>query len=311
MQANAPGKLNITLAVGAPDERGYHPLHTIFQAVNVYETVSVRPASQWTVKTFAGETELQFVDPHEHLAVRAVHALFARFRLLGAASIHVHKRIPIAGGMAGGSADAAAALVATRATFGLPLGDNELLEVARSLGADVPFCLLGGTALGRRYGDKLESIPDTPTRHWVFARAHRGLSTPEVFRTFDHLVSQGRQAASLAVAAGVDTDMELAPLEPDVKRALYDTEPVSLGKIMFNDLQQAAFQLRPELAGTVQAALSEGALAAQVSGSGPTVVALAASAEEAQRIGRALQELPQVAGMLVTSGPGKGAEVGP
>ena len=214
-------------------------------------------------------------------------------------SIRVDKRVPVAGGMAGGSADAAAALVACNQLWDLGLGADQLQAIGRSLGADVPACLVGGIALGTGRGDRMRVLADgeagdTSAHHWVMLLAHEGLSTPEVFREFDRV--------DAACALG------LVEPTPGETRAL-QSGPEELSQRLVNDLQAPALRLRPELARTMEAARRAGALAVPLSGSGPAVAALARDAEHAQDLARALEAEDTVARAMCASGPAHGAVV--
>ena len=215
VRASAPGKVNLTLRVGAPTPDGYHPLVTVFEALNLRETVTVRTSKtpgvrvetiaylpdgsvdEATTRAMAG------VDLATHLAVRAARVL-QRLAAAGpwastaaGLSIRVDKRVPVAGGMAGGSADAAATLVACNELWELGLGDEQLQAIGRSLGADVPACLAGGIALGTGRGDHMSVLregDEEGQHHWVMLLSHEGLSTPEVFREFDRVDAAGAPA---------------------------------------------------------------------------------------------------------------------
>ena len=310
--ASAPGKVNLVLRVGAPTADGYHPLATVFEALDLRETVTVRTTRTpgTTVETVAhlpgggidrATTELMRAVPaRSHLAVRAARAM-QRLAAAGpwastaaGLAIRVDKRVPVAGGMAGGSADAAATLVACNELWGLGLGPGQLERIGRTLGADVPACLTGGIALGTGRGDRMAPLECPGTHHhWVIALAHEGLSTADVFAEFDRAV----QGTAVPAAP---TDEELADLTGPARLA---------GPRLVNDLTAAALSLRPELGGTLSASRAAGALAAIVSGSGPTVAALASSADHADEIAERLAAAPAVARVLTTMGPAPGARV--
>ena len=318
VRASAPGKVNLTLRVGAPTPDGYHPLVTVFEALNLRETVTVRTSKTpgVRVETIAylpdGSVDeattraMADVDPATHLAVRAARVL-QRLAAAGpwastaaGLSIRVDKRVPVAGGMAGGSADAAAALVACNELWELGLGDEQLHAIGRSLGADVPACLAGGIALGTGRGDHMSVLREGDEagaeyqHHWVMLLAHEGLSTPSVFREFDRVDAAGAPA--------------LADPTPEEITALC-AGPEELRHCLVNDLQAPALRLRPELAETIAAATDAGALAVTLSGSGPTVAALARDAEHARTLAATLSETPTVARAIPTHGPACGARI--
>ena len=318
VRASAPGKVNLTLRVGAPTPDGYHPLVTVFEALNLRETVTVRTSKTpgVRVETIAylpdGSVDeattraMADVDPATHLAVRAARIL-QRLAAAGpwastaaGLSIRVDKRVPVAGGMAGGSADAAAALVACNELWDLGLGDEQLHAIGRSLGADVPACLAGGIALGTGRGDHMSVLREGDEagaeyqHHWVMLLAHEGLSTPSVFREFDRVDAAGAPA--------------LAEPTPEEVAALC-AGPESLRHCLVNDLQAPALRLRPELAETIAAATDAGALAVTLSGSGPTVAALARDAEHAHTLAATLSDAPTVARAIPAHGPACGARI--
>ena len=315
VRASAPGKVNLTLRVGAPTPDGYHPLVTVFEALNLRETVTVRTSKTPGVRVEtiaylpdgsideATTRAMADVDPQTHLAVRAARVL-QRLAAAGpwastaaGLSIRVDKRVPVAGGMAGGSADAAAALVACNELWELGLGAEQLQAIGRSLGADVPACLAGGIALGTGRGDHMSVLcegDEEGHHHWVMLLSREGLSTPEVFREFDRLDAAGAPA--------------LAEPTPEEVAALCG-EPEEMGHCLVNDLQAPALRLRAELAETIGAAKDAGALAVTLSGSGPTVAALARDAEHAQALADALSEAPTVARAIPTHGPACGARI--
>ena len=318
VRASAPGKVNLTLRVGAPTPDGYHPLVTVFEALNLRETVTVRTSKTPGVRVEtvaylpdgsvdeATTRAMADVDPATHLAVRAARVL-QRLAAAGpwastaaGLSIRVDKRVPVAGGMAGGSADAAAALVACNELWDLGLGDEQLHAIGRSLGADVPACLAGGIALGTGRGDHMSVLREGDEagaeyqHHWVMLLAHEGLSTPSVFREFDRVDAAGAPA--------------LAEPTPEEVAALCGG-PEELSHCLVNDLQAPALRLRPELAETIAAATDAGALAVTLSGSGPTVAALARDAEHARTLAATLSDAPTVARAIPTHGPACGARI--
>ena len=244
------------------------------------------------------------LDPQTHLAVRAARVL-QRLAAAGpwastaaGLSIRVDKRVPVAGGMAGGSADAAAALVACNELWELGLGADQLETIGRTLGADVPACLAGGIALGTGRGDHMSVLREggeaVAQHHWVMLLAREGLSTPSVFREFDRVDAVGAPA--------------LAEPTPEEVAALC-AGPEELRHCLVNDLQAPALRLRPELAETIAAATDAGALAVTLSGSGPTVAALARDAEHAHTLAATLSDAPTVARAIPAHGPACGARI--
>lgn len=262
-----PAKINLALRVGRPRDDGYHPLATVYQAVSLFDEVVASPLDGVIDCDVSGEGADLTGPPQDNLAVRAATLLRARFgtRRLGA-QLSIRKQIPVAGGMAGGSADAAGALLACSVLWDLDTGPDDLAAVAADVGSDVPFVLMGGSAVGTGRGERLLPALSRGTFHWVLVMADAGLSTPAVFHRFDDL-DLGRTGL----------------LEPptDVMDALAAADPAALGAALSNDLQEAAFSLAPHLKRTLQAGMDAGALGGVVSGSGPTVALLAANESSA------------------------------
>ncbi|WP_194949839.1 4-(cytidine 5'-diphospho)-2-C-methyl-D-erythritol kinase [Actinomyces trachealis] len=304
VRVEAPGKVNLYLSCGAPTTDGYHPLVTVFQAVRLIERVTARRQCADAV----GQITLSLEEPDPrvpldgtNLAVRAASLLATHADVTEGVDLLLRKRVPVAGGMAGGSADAAAALLACNALWGTGLDSQELMGLAAQLGADVPFPLTGFTALGRGRGDQLSPLMSKGRFTWVFALAKWGLSTPDVFKRFDELVVAGE----LPDRTG---STEPAPVPESLTTALRagDLEAVAAG--LHNDLQPAALSLRPELENIIATAERAGALRAIVSGSGPTIAALVPDSGAAT-VARALEALPIVLGTVRADAPVAGARV--
>ena len=310
VRVEAPGKVNLFLSVGAPGPDGYHPLTTVFQAVRLIETVTARRQSaqdHGTVTLTLEEPDADVPVDESNLAVRAATLLAQTTGVSEGVDLLLRKRVPVAGGMAGGSADAAAALVACNALWGTGLSLPELSALAARLGADVPFPLTGATAVGSGRGDLVTPIMTRGAYHWVFALAEEGLSTPAVFRRFDEL------AGIVPAGAGRDAGFTGGPAVRDVPEALTAAlragDAQALAGSLHNDLQAAALDLRPELAEVIAVAEEAGALRAIVSGSGPTIAALVEDPGSAQRVSRALKASGQVADVLRADAPVAGARV--
>ncbi|MFJ8947332.1 4-(cytidine 5'-diphospho)-2-C-methyl-D-erythritol kinase [Streptomyces sp. NPDC102395] len=289
-----PAKVNVQLAVGAARADGFHELANVFLAVGLYDEVTVTPADGLRV-TCAGPDAAQVPLDRTNLAARAALALAERYGRVADVHIHIAKDIPVAGGMAGGSADGAGALLACDALWGTGASRDELLDICAELGSDVPFSLIGGAALGTGRGEKLTPLEVGGTFHWVFAMAERGLSTPAVFREFDRL-AEGRDIPEPAAS-------------PDVLAALAKGDPDALAAAVTNDLQPAALSLFPELADTLAAGRAAGALAALVSGSGPTTAFLARDPGSAAAVAEALRTSGACRTVRVATSPAAGATV--
>ncbi len=296
VRVTAPAKINLSLGVGGLRADGFHPLATVYQAISLHDEVVLRPADDQTL-TVSGEgvdvTDVP-VDA-TNLALRAVRLLGQHHgRDLGVA-MHLRKRIPVAGGMAGGSTDAAAALLGADALHELHTPRETLLELAAELGSDVPFCLVGHTALGSGRGEQVTPVMTRGQYWWVIAPDGAGLSTPQVYGEFDRL------HAGRAVPEPEIPDELLA--------ALRAGDPVRLGAALTNDLQPAALSLRPDLVGLLEIGRACTAYGAMVSGSGPTTIFLCGSAEHALTVAEGLQDQADVVAPLVAKGPVAGAWV--
>ncbi|MDW4909620.1 4-(cytidine 5'-diphospho)-2-C-methyl-D-erythritol kinase [Streptomyces sp. ADMS] len=289
-----PAKVNVQLAVGAARPDGFHDLANVFLAVGLFDEVTVTPADGLRI-TCEGPDAAQVPLDGTNLAARAAVALAERYGRTPSVHIHIAKDIPVAGGMAGGSADGAGALLACDALWGTGASRVELLDICAELGSDVPFGLVGGAALGIGRGEKLTVLETGGTFHWVFAMAERGLSTPAVFREFDRLVA--------------DSDVPVPVASPELLDALAQGDPDALAATVSNDLQPAALSLFPALAGTLAAGRAAGALTALVSGSGPTTAFLARDAVAAQQVAEGLAASGTCRAVRVAAGPVPGASV--
>jgi 4-diphosphocytidyl-2-C-methyl-D-erythritol kinase len=299
VQVRAPGKINLALHVGPPRPDGYHPLATLFQAVSLYEDVVARPADDITLTIRGRGADLP--TDATNLAVRAARLLRETSGVDRGVALTLTKEVPVAGGMAGGSADAAATLLACDQLWGTGLGREELAELAAELGADVPFALTGLSAMGTGRGDLLTPVMSRGTYHWVLAVQAEGLSTPAVFREFDALHGFSPDGAAHPGAA--------PQVDPGLLAALLSADPLVLARHLANDLQEPALELRPELGDVLAAADRAGALAAVVSGSGPTVAALALDAPHAASVAGVMRAAEVAAEVLTVTGPVPGARV--
>jgi 4-diphosphocytidyl-2-C-methyl-D-erythritol kinase len=292
--ARAPAKVNLHLAVGPLRPDGYHDLTTVFQAVGLYDEVTLTRADGLSVHV-EGEGAADVPTDHTNLAARAVLALAEGSGQRADVAIRISKGIPVAGGCAGGSADAAAALVACDALWGLGMSRDELSEAGAELGSDVPFSLHGGTALGTGRGERLTAVLGAGQYSWVLALATGGLSTPDVYRELDLQRERG-PVSVVSDSAGVLT-------------ALRQGSPEALSRALSNDLQAAATALKPELRALLAAGVELGALGGLVSGSGPTVAFLARDANHAAALSAAVAGHGVCRTVRVAAGPVPGARV--
>lgn len=292
-----PAKVNLQLSVGPRESDGYHNLATVFQAVSIYDEITVtqrEPGHGITMEVTGEFTHLVPADS-SNLAVKAAELLAKEFDCAIDAHIVIDKSIPVAGGMAGGSADAAATLLAVDYLYDLRASKEELENFAASLGSDVPFMLMGSTAVGTGHGDQLAPALSRGTYHWVFALSTVGLSTPAVYAECD------RMRAGLDVAQPVVSDALL--------QALLAADASAVGKAMTNDLQNAACSLRPALALILDVGKDFGALGAVVSGSGPTVAFLVRDDEHGLDLAVALTASGVVGSVARAYGPVGGAKI--
>jgi 4-diphosphocytidyl-2-C-methyl-D-erythritol kinase len=291
-----PAKINLFLGCGLLRDDGFHDLTTVFHAVSLFDEVTVCEAEALAVEVL-GEGEHSVPLDDGNLAVRAARLLGERLGIDPDVRVQLRKAIPVAGGMAGGSADAAGTLVALDTLWGAGLSRDELEELAAELGSDVPFALHGGTALGRGRGEQLTSVLARGDYHWVFALADDGLSTPQVFAELD----AWRAASSPRPVPSPDA----------VLTALRTGNAVALGAALENDLEVAAIRLRPSLRRTLDAGRQLGALGAVVSGSGPTCAFLAASSADALGLAASLSAAGVCRAVRTAHGPVPGARVVP
>ena len=291
-----PGKVNLYLAVGDLRADGYHELTTVFHAVSLLDEVTVRNSDVLSLE-ITGEGADSLPADERNLAWRAAEAMADHVGRSPDVAITIEKSIPVAGGMAGGSADAAAVLVAMNGLWELGVPRRDLHALAARLGSDVPFALHGGTALGSGRGEELATVLARNTFHWVLAFADGGLPTPAVFAEMERLRATGGPA-------------RLTEPEP-LLAALAAGDPAELAPLLGNELQAAAVSLKPSLERTLQAGVDAGALAGIVSGSGPTCAFLCTSAAEAIDVGTQLAGAGVCRTVRVASGPVQGARVVP
>ncbi|MEU1972729.1 4-(cytidine 5'-diphospho)-2-C-methyl-D-erythritol kinase [Microbacterium sp. NPDC019599] len=274
VHVRAPGKINLFFEVGDVQEDGYHDVASAYQAVSLYEDVWAEPADDFSI-SISGTTDVTGVPADDrNLALRAARLVAQRAGYEGGVHLDIVKHVPVAGGMGGGSADAAAALVACDLLWGTELGTHELQRLAARLGADVPFALLGGTAIGTGRGDQLSPALAKGRFDWVIVPSDgEGLSTPEVYRHLDAL--RDERATDIAPPRRVPA------VDPGVLQALRAGDAAVLAQHVRNDLQAAALSLRGDLREGLELGEESGALAGIVSGSGPTLAFLAAGPESA------------------------------
>ena len=292
--ARVPAKINLELMVGPLRPDGFHHLATVFQAVGLHDDVTVEPAPDWGITINGPYADLVPADD-TNLALRAARLLAAEAGIDSPVQITIDKDIPVAAGMAGGSADAAGALLACDALWGVWSSKAALNDLAARLGSDVPFALLGGTAMGSGRGDQLAPVLGRGRYTWVLALSDVGLSTPQVYAECDRLRT-GRRVPEPTASAAMMT-------------ALRSASPESLGRALRNDLQPAALSLQPRLEEVLRTGLDNGALGGIISGSGPTVAFLVSDTERSLDLAVALTASGAAPSVKRAVGPVRGAHI--
>ena len=292
-----PAKVNLQLSVGPREADGFHNLVTVFQAISIFDdvTITLSPPKSGVSISIIGDQRHGVPADNSNLAIKAIALIAKEYDLEIDAHVEIKKLIPVAGGMAGGSADAAAAIVAVDYLYSLGMSREEMAEIAAQLGSDVPFMLSGGTAIGTGHGDQLTAALSRGTYHWVLALSSIGLSTPAIYNECDRLRSESEIA------------------EPQTNellmQALLAADPKSVGAHLVNDLQAAACSLRPALRLVLDVGQEYGALGALVSGSGPTVAFLVTDEEAGLDLAVALTASGVVGSVARAYGPVAGAKV--
>ncbi len=290
----ASAKINLQLGVGTVRPDGYHSVATVYHAVALFDEV-VAATGEGLQVTVQGEQASLVPADRTNLAARAAILVAKRSGIPADVHLTIRKGIPVAGGMAGGSADAAAALIACDELWGCEFSRDELAELAAQLGSDVPFALVGGTAMGHGRGERLSPVLGRGRFVWVLALAAEGLSTPLVYAECDRLRGQ-----------------RILP-EPRVSDALMSAlragDSRALGASLSNDLGEAACSLRPVLREVLDFGLQAGALGATVSGSGPTCAFLVHDDAHASELQNVLERSPHVRAVVRTHGPVPGARI--
>lgn len=291
-----PAKVNLELRVGPLRPDGYHAVSTVYQAVSLHDDITVVAHPTWSCEVDGPLADGVPVG-ETNLALRVGRLFEGEVPGSAPAAVTIRKRIPVAGGMAGGSADAAATLVALDRLWQAGWPREDLEELAGEIGCDVPLLIAGGTAIGSGRGELLTPVLTRGTYHWVFALSHEGLPTSWVYAELDRL----RAGAPVA-----------APRPgPELMAALRSGAPGELAQHLHNDLQAAAIALRPQLADVIDSGMEYGALAGIVSGSGPTVAFLVADNESGIDLAVALTASGSVHDVRRASGPVHGAHVIP
>jgi 4-diphosphocytidyl-2-C-methyl-D-erythritol kinase len=292
-----PAKVNLQLSVGPLGNDGFHEVTTVFQAISLFDdvTVATAPEGDGINISITGQTSSGVPTDSSNLAVKAAELMIKNYDLPSDLIIKLKKEIPVAGGMAGGSADAAGVIVGLDSLFELGLSRDEMEIVGSKIGSDVPFSICGGVAIGTGRGDQITPALSKGSYNWVLALSGQGLSTPSVYQECDRL----REGLSIS-----------APLvsEP-LMQALRAGDAKALGKALTNELQPAACSLRPALRLVLDVGIDYGALGGIVSGSGPTVAFLVSDDEHAMDLTVALSASGVVSSVVRATGPAHGARI--
>jgi 4-diphosphocytidyl-2-C-methyl-D-erythritol kinase len=292
-----PAKVNLQLAVGPLGNDGFHEVTTVFQAISLFDDVTVETAAENNGISIqvTGQTSTGVPSDSSNLAVKAATLMIKNYDLPSDINIKLKKEIPVAGGMAGGSADAAGVIVGLDSLFELGLSRDEMEMVGSKIGADVPFSICGGVAIGTGRGDQITPALFKGSYNWVLALSGQGLATPSVYAECDRL----REGLSISTPV----------VSEQLMQALRAGDAKALGKSLSNDLQPAACSLRPALRLVLDVGLDYGALGGIVSGSGPTVAFLVKDDEHAMDLTVALSSSGVISSVVRASGAVAGARI--
>ena len=295
--ARVPAKVNLQLSVGPLGADGFHEVTTVFQAISLFDDVTVATADKGDgIKiSITGQTSGGVPADNSNLAVKAAQLMIKNYDLPEDLVIKLKKEIPVAGGMAGGSADAAGVIVGLDSLFELGLSRDVMESVGSKIGSDVPFSICGGVAIGTGRGDQITPALAKGSYNWVLALSGQGLATPSVYQECDRL----REGLSIAPPV----------VSEPLMQALRAGDAKALGKALTNELQPAACSLRPALRLVLDVGVDYGALGGIVSGSGPTVAFLVSDDEHAMDLTVALSSSGVVSSVARASGPTNGARI--
>ena len=295
--ARVPAKVNLQLSVGPLGADGFHEVTTVFQAISLFDdvTVATAPTGEGIKISITGQTSGGVPADNSNLAVKAAQLMIKNYNLPEDLVIKLKKEIPVAGGMAGGSADAAGVIVGLDSLFELGLSRDVMESVGSKIGSDVPFSICGGVAIGTGRGDQITPALAKGSYNWVLALSGQGLATPSVYQECDRL----REGLSIAPPV----------VSEPLMQALRAGDAKALGKALSNELQPAACSLRPALRLVLDVGIDYGALGGIVSGSGPTVAFLVSDDEHAMDLTVALSSSGVVSSVVRASGPTNGARI--
>ena len=282
----AYAKINLGLDVLGRRQNGYHDVKMIMQTVDLHDTlVMERTPEDGIAMTMEGGSQLVPLDEHNliYKAILGVKEYVTEARVPGGLKIHLVKRIPVAAGLAGGSTDAAAAIKGMNALYELGLTLAQMQEIGVKIGADVPYCILGGTALSEGIGEILTTIDPPPTARLLLVKPRASVSTKEVYEALDALTNPSHPQ--------IDA-LQLAMKQQDVMR---------MAELLGNILEQVTIPMHPEIDEIKEEMVSSGAIAALMSGSGPTIFGLFADDESRQRAAQRIEKRGDVEGVFFSA----------
>ncbi len=273
-------KINLHLDVTGIMDNGFHAVSTVMQSISLYDEIQISELS-----VLDGEPSFILSCSREgvpcdrsNLALRAALLFCSAAGVSLGGRIYIEKNIPMAAGMAGGSADAAATLRALNRALGEPLSIEELCRVGSALGSDIPFCIVGGTFFADGKGDILHAVPKMPKCHIVAACEGEGVSTPWAYRLLDETFGGFREGAYLP--------RDIKPLLD----ALASGRASAVAENMYNIFEEPVLALRPVAAEIRELLLKRGALSSMMSGSGPSVFGIFGDSAMAEGAAAALEE---------------------
>ena len=255
-------KINLTLDVTGKRENGYHDVKMIMQTVNLFDLIIVDKRKNG----ISVKANLEYLPTDErNIAYKAAKLFFERSGIDAGVSIIMHKNIPVAAGLAGGSGNGGAVLVALNKLYDFPFTEEEIIDMSVILGADVPYCIMGGTALAEGIGEELSKLPDCPKLNILLVKPPINISTPEVYREYD----------ALDIVNHPDTEAMIC--------AIKDKNISNMCKNLSNTLEDVTVKNNPVISGIKEKMIKNGAKAALMSGSGPTVFGIFDSEADAKK----------------------------
>lgn len=279
LSLNAYAKINLCLDVVGRLENGYHQVRMIMQTVGIHDTLTfARTTGEIKITSDAGEIPLG----EDNLIYKAASLMREKFQIAGGVSVHLEKRIPVAAGMAGGSADAACTMKAMNLLYDLGLSEEELCALGVKIGADVPYCIMGGTALSEGIGEVLTKLPPMPECVLLVAKPELGVSTKEVYERIDR------------------HEITCHPDVDGMQKAIAESDLNGVVKRLANVLATVTEEMHPIVQKIREVMLSQGAFGSLMSGSGPSTFGIFENEEKARAAGERIRELGLAKRIFVT-----------